>query len=128
MTKLRIALIIIAVISLGYVALTVTVDEFIPMALILGLSFAQNVAFSIVSRSRNRDNIDYHLIAAVGSNGVWFICMKQLMKTNMDGVMAVPYVIGTVAGSLVGVKIAMVVERWLGAASDSHLKSKEQKG
>jgi hypothetical protein len=32
------------------------------------------------------------------------------------------YCIGTVVGSIVGVKISMIIERMLGAASDDHLK------
>jgi uncharacterized membrane protein YfcA len=86
------------------------------------LAFAQNVSFSIVSRSRNRDNIKYHLIAAIFSNGVWFATFRYLVTSNMTWVLFVPYTIGTVSGSVTGQKISMWIERFLGAASDSHLK------
>lgn len=33
----------------------------------------QNMSFTWVSRARNSGNIKYHAIAAVGSNGIWFI-------------------------------------------------------
>ena len=34
----------------------------------------------------------------------------------------IPYTIGTVLGSLFGVKLSMLIERWLGAVSDSHIE------
>ena len=37
----------------------------------------------------------------------------------------VPYCVGTVCGSVFGVKASMVIERMLGAESDAHLKKKE---
>ncbi len=89
---------------------------------ILVLAFLQNVSFSIVSRSRNRDNLTYHLFAAVASNGVWFLTFRQLVLRDMDALLFVPYTIGTVTGSLLWVRISMLIERWIGAASDSHLK------
>jgi hypothetical protein len=88
---------------------------------ILFLAFAQNVSFSIVSRSRNRDNIKYHIIASVFSNGIWFLTFKELIMQNMSLMLFIPYTIGTVSGSVWGVKLSMMIERWLNAASDSHL-------
>ncbi len=89
------------------------------------LAFAQNTAFSVVSRSRNRDNITYHIIASIFSNGIWFLTFKMLITANMTLDLFVPYCIGTVAGSVFGVKVSMFIERILGAASDSHIKKKE---
>lgn len=87
------------------------------------LAFAQNVSFSIVSRSRNRNNITYHMVAAIFSNGVWFLTFRQLVLSEMNLILFVPYTIGTVVGSIVGVKISMWIEWLIGAESDSHLKS-----
>lgn len=89
--------------------------------IILALAFVQNVSFSVVSRSRNRDNMTYHLIAAVFSNAIWFMTMRELVLAELVGYLIVPYVIGTVAGSLVGVKVSMWIEKLLNARSDSHL-------
>ncbi len=91
---------------------------------ILLLAFTQNVAFSIVSRSRNRDSIKYHLFAATGSNVIWFLTFRQLILADMSYMLLIPYTLGTVAGSVLGVKISMVIERWIGATSDGHLKPK----
>jgi hypothetical protein len=95
---------------------------------ILFLAYFQNVSFSIVSRSRNRNNLTYHLIAAIFSNTIWFLTFRQLVIANMNFALFVPYTVGTVAGSLTGVKISMYIERWLDAASDDHLKRTEKNG
>jgi uncharacterized membrane protein YfcA len=89
---------------------------------VLVLSFFQNVSFSIVSRSRNRSSLAYHAVAASASNLIWFWTMKELIAHEMSASLAVPYVIGTVLGSLVGVKISMLIENAIGAESDSHIK------
>ena len=88
------------------------------------LAFVQSISFSIVSRSRNRNNITYHIIASVFSNAVWFLTFRELVLSNMNLLLFVPYTIGTVIGSVTGVKISQRIEKWLGAESDSHLKSK----
>lgn len=92
------------------------------MLYIMTLAFLQNVSFSIVSRSRNRDNYTYHLIAAVFSNGVWFLTFRQLILSEMSFLLFIPYTIGTVTGSLLGVRISMWIEQKIGALSDSHVR------
>ena len=92
---------------------------------ILLLAFAQNVAFSIVSRSRNRDNISYHIFAACGSNVIWFFTFRQLILSDMTLALLPAYTIGTVSGSVLGVKVSMWFERLIGAKSDSHLEGKK---
>lgn len=92
---------------------------------LLALAFCQNVAFSIVSRSRNRNNIWYHLVAAIFSNAVWFATFHYLVTSNMTWDLFIPYTTGTVSGSIFGVKVSMFIERILGAESDSHLKEKK---
>lgn len=89
------------------------------------LAFAQYVSFTIVSRSRNRSNLKYHMIAAIASNGIWFLTFRQLVLGEMSLLLFLPYTLGTVAGSLAGAKISMRIERWLGAGSDDHLKTEK---
>ena len=82
------------------------------------MAFFQNISFTIVSRSRNRDNMKYHLVAAIFSNAVWFMTMKYLVVTqHMTWTMLVPYTMGTVSGSLCGQAISMRIEKWLGATA-----------
>lgn len=88
------------------------------VALIMVLAFVQNISFTIVSRSRNRNNFTYHLVAAVFSNAVWFLTFRSLITNNMNLMLFVPYTIGTVSGSLTGQKISMKIEDWIGAKSD----------
>lgn len=92
---------------------------------ILFLAFAQNTSFSVVSRSRNRDNITYHIIASVFSNGIWFLTFRELVTKDMNFILFLPYTLGTVSGSVCGVRVSMWIERLLGAASDSHLEPKK---
>lgn len=87
-------------------------------AFILSLAFIQNVAFTMVSRSRNRDNMTYHAICSVFSNGIWFITMRELVVADLSWWLLMPYVVGTVAGSLFGAKVSMKIERAIGALAD----------
>lgn len=89
--------------------------------LILVLAFVQNVSFSVVSRSRNRDNMKYHLIAATFSNTLWFLTFRMLVLSKMSFSLFPFYVVGTVFGSIFGVKISMLIEKFLGASADGHL-------
>ena len=82
---------------------------------IFWLAFAQNVAFSMVSRSRNRDNMTYHAVCSVFSNGIWFATMHYLVVADLSWVLAIPYVIGTVLGSIFGAKVSMKIEKLIGA-------------
>jgi hypothetical protein len=58
-------------------------DVFLQGLAILLLAFAQGISFSIVSHSRNRSSIRYHIIAAVFSNGVWFLTFRPLVLSQM---------------------------------------------
>ncbi len=82
---------------------------------ILFFSFIQNVSFSMVSRSRNRDNMTYHAICSVFSNGIWFVTMHQLVAADLKWWLVLPYIVGTVLGSLFGVKVSMRIEQLIGA-------------
>ena len=82
------------------------------------LAFAQNVAFTMVSRSRNRSSMTYHAICSVFSNGIWFFTMRELVLADLTIYLLAPYIIGTVSGSLFGAKVSMVIERIIGAKAD----------
>lgn len=84
---------------------------------ILLLAYIQNISFSIVSRARNRDNMYYHAIASVFSNGIWFLTMRELVISDLTPVLLLPYIIGTVAGSLTGAKVSMKIEKMINAVT-----------
>jgi uncharacterized membrane protein YfcA len=86
---------------------------------LISLAFIQNVSFTMVSRSRNRSNMAYHAICSVFSNGIWFLTMHQLVAADLTYWLIVPYVAGTVAGSLFGAKVSMGIEKMIGAKADA---------
>jgi len=90
------------------------------------LAFIQNISFTIVSRSRNRDNKKYHIIAAIFSNTIWFLTFRELVTAEMNFGLFIPYVVGTVIGSVTGMSISMWIEKLLLAESDGHLKEKKE--
>ncbi len=100
------------------------IEVILPCLTITLLAFFQNVSFSIVSRSRNRSSIRYHIVAAVASNGVWFLTFRQLVLSQMNVWLFPFYTLGTVSGSVVGVRISMWIESRLGATSDGHIATK----
>lgn len=83
--------------------------------IILGLAYVQNISFTMVSRSRNRDNMVYHATCAVFSNGIWFATMHHLVATDLTWSMVAPYIVGTVTGSLTGATISIRIENLIGA-------------
>ncbi len=98
-------------------------EELLPVIIkILILAFIQNISFTVTSRSRNRDDLRYHMIASVFSNGIWFLTFRELIRGDMNYILFVPYLVGTVIGSITGVKVSMFIERHLGASADGHLK------
>ena len=68
----------------------------------------------------------YHILAASASNTIWFLTFRQLILEDMSYAFLLPYMIGTVAGSVFGVKISMKIEKWLGATADGHVTSKSK--
>lgn len=87
----------------------------IEIIIIVCLAFIQNVCFAMVSRSRNRDNMAYHAICSVFSNGIWFATMHHLVTANLSWWLLIPYIAGTVSGSLFGATVSMRIEKMLGA-------------
>ena len=85
---------------------------------IMILAYIQNISFSIVSRARNRNNMTYHLIASVFSNGIWFMTFRELVKNDMTFMFFIPYTLGTVCGSLTGAKVSQWIEKRIGAFTD----------
>lgn len=87
-------------------------------ASIAALAFAQNTSFTMVSRARNRDSKAYHAICSVFSNGLWLATFGLLgteLIINDNYIMAIPYIIGTVSGSLFGAEASIKIEKLIGA-------------
>lgn len=75
--------------------------------IMLGLTILQNASFTLVSRARNSDNLSYHTIASVLSNGIWLLVIRHVV-TNFDNwILMVTYIVGAVIGSISMHYIAM---------------------
>jgi len=62
------------------------------------LSFIQNMAFTLVSRSRNSGDSGYHRYCAWASNGVWFLCQVMIVKSVWQAIEAGDYFYVFLAG------------------------------
>ncbi|MBB3017659.1 hypothetical protein FHR70_000699 [Microvirga lupini] len=82
------------------------------------LLVVQNAAFTWVSRARNSGSYGYHAIAAVFSNGIWFVSQFLLigmvvrpgMQLSDAYHLGAVYIAGTVTGSVL---MHWVSVRWL---------------
>lgn len=70
----------------------------------IGLFFVtilQNASFTLVSRARNSNSILFHAIAAILSNGIWFIVVNQVVKKDINTfLLGVVYTLGATTGSI----------------------------
>jgi hypothetical protein len=73
----------------------------------LFLTILQNTSFTLVSRARNSNSLVYHGTAAVLSNGIWLLVIKNVV-TNFDKpILLWTYLVGSVTGSLLMHHVAM---------------------
>lgn len=111
--KSVVVLFLVAVISIAFS------DNRFLLIILTSLSAAQQIAFSLVSRSRNRNNMAYHIIASIFSNGVWFLTFRQLHVENWTLELYIPYATGGAIGSVTGVAISMGIEKKLHITSET---------
>jgi len=110
--------IVLAIITIPLLAFS---SNYLFLAYLAALSAAQQVSFSIVSRSRQRNNMAYHVIASIFSNSVWFLTFRQLNLKNWTNELYAPYALGGAIGSVTGAGVSMGIEKKLGISSDSHV-------
>ena len=75
--------------------------------MMLGLTILQNASFTLVSRARNSKSIPYHAVAAVLSNGIWLLVIRQVVMNLDKWWLMIAYLIGSVIGSVLMHYIAM---------------------
>jgi hypothetical protein len=85
------------------------------------VAFIQNMFFTLVSRSRNSQDTDYHRYCAWGSNGVWFVCQVMIVKNIWSAIMAgqwwyaimagIVYSLATTEGSVLMMKRLIATEK-----------------
>lgn len=78
------------------------------------VTILQNASFTLVSRARNSDSLIFHAIASIFSNGIWFIVVRQVTKTDPNTwLLGIVYVAGTVTGSVLMHYLSMnFIEKW----------------
>lgn len=72
--------VILSLCFLSACILSVAWPGFLWLLALIPVAFIQNMFFTLVSRSRNSQDTDYHRFCAWGSNGVWFICQVMIVK------------------------------------------------
>lgn len=101
------------------VAFILLSGNILPLLGIVAFAVAQQISFTIVSRSRNRSNTLYHAIASIFSNGVWFLTFRQINHMQWTPETYIPFATGSAMGSITGAGVSMKIERAIGATSDA---------
>ena len=66
----------------------------------LGLVILQNASFTLVSRARQSDSLLFHGLAAVLSNGIWLLVIRQVVLNFDRWDLMTTYVVAAVIGSV----------------------------
>jgi hypothetical protein len=108
--------ILIGIFCAWAVAWTVVVLQAPSLWVVAALGFAQNLAFTFVSRGRNSGSLLYHMVASVFSNGIWLGMFVVGVKIAAQAPtfpfeFAVVYVLSTMSGSVFAHWLARKVER-----------------
>lgn len=82
-------------------------------------SILQFASFVFVSRLRQRGSIFWHSLAALGSNGAWYITMGILSQSKAYWLLFVPYIIGVIVGRTTGSSWAQYIEQKFQLKSDA---------
>lgn len=64
------------------------------------ITVLQNASFTLVSRARNSGSLSFHAAAAVLSNGVYLLVLRQVVQHLDSKSLMVAYLAGSVAGSV----------------------------
>ena len=54
------------------------------MLIVFLISCLQGISFSLISRSRNRNNITYQVLASLIGNFLWYMTMRYLVLSEMS--------------------------------------------
>jgi hypothetical protein len=98
------------------IAWTVVIFHAPALWVVAALGFAQNLAFTFVSRGRNSGSLVYHMVASIFSNGIWLGMFVVGVKIASEAPtfpteFAIVYVLSTMAGSVFAHWLARRVER-----------------
>ncbi|HUZ92637.1 MAG TPA: hypothetical protein VNG29_01420, partial [Candidatus Paceibacterota bacterium] len=103
---------------IGAASICYAPGKWLEICILMALSYANNAAYSMVSRSAVRDNATYHAFTMLLSNVVWYSVLHFLVMENMSLVLFVPYTVATVWGSFTGAKASMRIEKAFGITTN----------
>lgn len=72
----------------------------LPYLQLFALVLLQNASFTLVSRARNSSSVLYHGGAAVLSNGIWLLVIRQVVLNLDSPTMMLTYLVASVLGSI----------------------------
>jgi len=108
---------------LGILA-TTQLRDFFEGLLFLFASVGQFIAFVFVSRLRQRGSFFWHVIASLGSNGMWYAVMHILDMSHAYWLLIIPYLCAIISGRTGGVQLAQYVEKKYQLKADATRDSK----
>lgn len=80
---------------------------FLEILKMFGLVVLQNASFTLVSRARNSKSLLYHTLAAIGSNGIWLLVIREVIVSYNSWPLMVTYLVASVSGSVLMHYVAM---------------------
>src|SRR3989338_1616032 len=103
---------------------------------VMAFGLMQNIAFTFVSRTRNRDKDLPHIVSAICSNGFWYLTTSSVFFLSFlggEGAQAgsipyhflMPYLLGFASGSLIAAEICKPLESFFGSKADATAQEKE---
>lgn len=64
------------------------------------VTILQNASFTLVSRARNSKSMIFHGLAAIASNGIWFIVVNRVVNKDNMVQTGIVYTIAATTGSI----------------------------
>lgn len=71
------------------------------------LVLLQNASFTWVSRARNSGSLKHHAVAAIFSNGIWLLVIRQVVVNFDNYLLMFTYLVAAVSGSLLMHMVSM---------------------
>lgn len=86
------------------------------------ITVLQNASFTLVSRARNSGSLGFHAAAAVLSNGVYLLVLRQVVQHLDSTTLMAAYLAGSVVGSVAMHWLSMrFIERGARAVGGGHV-------
>lgn len=98
--------------------------DFNEAIIFFGAALIQFSSFIFISRFRQRSSFFWHTVAAIASNGAWYITMGVLSSSGAYWMLFVPQIFAIIAGRTAGVNWAQYIEKKYQLKGDASLDGK----